>query len=369
MFPTIRGQGVAVLLTLLTAGTCQAQLALGPPIEPAPASCDAAAAPPRPAPVCQPLWHLDPVALYASAYASGGHAHGCSDGPPPCAPYEDRNGPLLVGDPLADNLPGTPGWVLGVELAGIVPHVENKLFSGVTLTNGVTGTVALPAADIGARVMPRIELGYRFGQASGELLLSYHFVVGDGMQFYFAPLFAPTGAQLRSRLDVQVLDVDYGSYERSLGPQWDMKWRVGLRGIIYYADSQAASAFDFQQETNRYWGIGPHAVLDLRYWCGDTGLAMFGRAEVAMVWGRLAQRYIEIAPPAAGEARFFENQQAVALGFQGGATWSPQRSEHFRLTAGYIWEHYIDIGALFTGISPRETLTINGGFLRAEWNY
>lgn len=403
MLTPIRSQILAALLALLIAGSCQAQVMLGLPAAPTPTTYPGASVTPIPAlptavgmpaplavlpaplpeprpagPVCQKPWHFDPLELYTSVYPAGAHGESCVGGPPACAPYEDRNGPLLIGDPLLDSPPATPGWVVGVELAGVVPHVENKLFSPVTLMSlgkgpapaaGSTTTVQLPAADLGARVMPRIEAAYRFGQGSGELLLSYNFVVGDGTQYYFAPVFAPTGANLRSRLDMEVLDIDYGNYEPSLGPNWDMFWRVGLRGMIFYTDSQATNGISFQQETDRYWGIGPHAVLDLRRWIGDSGFAMFGRAEVAMPWGRVAQRYIEIDPTVAGETRFFENQQAVTLTVQLGLAWSPQRCSRIRFTAGYIVERLIDVGAIFTGVAPRETLTIEGGFFRGEWNY
>ncbi len=361
MFTQTRGQALALFLTLLVAGTGYGQVGFGTPAGmPAPAFPSASPAdPPVAAP--PPLWKCGPDIPPASIWPLAG-AGGCGCGPAACIPYEDRNGPLLVGDPLLDNPPGAPGWLLGVELAGVVPHVENKLFQPVTLSDGVTtDTVQLPAADLGMRVMPRVELGYRFGQAAGEVLLSYHFVVADGTQLLPGlatnapvPASATTPASLRSRLDVQVLDVDYGSYEPSLGPQWDMKWRVGVRGLMFYADSQAANGLVSQQVTDRYWGIGPHAVLDLRRWIGHSDFAIFGRGEVGMVWGRMVQGYYEDVAPLAGETRLFQNTQAVTVGFQAGATWTPERSEHFRLTAGYIYEAFIDVGTIAVGVAPRD---------------
>ena len=88
--------------------------------------------------------------------------------------------------------------------------------------------------------------------------MSYHFVVADGTQggVLGGPFLPAAPASVRSRLDMEVLDVDYANYEPSLGPNWDMKWRVGVRGTIQYNDSQATNGISFQQDTNRYWGIG-----------------------------------------------------------------------------------------------------------------
>jgi Legionella pneumophila major outer membrane protein precursor len=377
MFTPMRRDAAAVLLILLITGSSLAQATLGvptatavnDPFVPAPAPAPVVV---EPAPMAPQLWRIDPAALYASAYTTG-HGHDCGAGPPACAPYEDRNGSTLIGDPLLDNCPGTPGWLAGVELAGVVPHIKNRLTEPVTLTSGVTDAVHLPTAELGARVMPNVTFGYRFGQAMGELTVSYRCIVADGSQFLTAadlPSFGPTGASLRSRLDFQVLDIDYGSYEPSLGPGWDMKWRVGVRGTINYSDSQAANGVLSQQTTNRFWGIGPHAALDLRRWIGNSGFALFGRIDTSLPFGRLAQRFIEDTPAAAGEARFFENLPLLSINAQAGITWSPARSDRFRVTAGYTWEHWWDVGSqgVFTGVS-REELNIQGGFARLEWNY
>ncbi len=241
-------------------------------------------------PTCPPAWHLDPLALYASVYPTG-HGDGCAAGPAPCIPYEDRNGPLLIGDPLLDRPPATPGWIGAIELAGVVPHRQDTLRQPVTLSNGTTGVVALPNAPLHAQIMPTLTFGYRWGQATGDVTMSYRFVAGAGTEFLGPGAgFTPAGATDRSRLNFQVLDIDYGNYEPSLGPQWDMKWRIGVRGVMNYSDNQAASAFLAQQTTNRFWGIGPHAALDLRRWIGDTGLALYGRLDTSIPIGRVAQR-------------------------------------------------------------------------------
>jgi hypothetical protein len=222
--------------------------------------------------------------------------------------------------------------------------------------------------------MPKLEFGYRCGQASGEFTVSYRFLIAQGSQLVSPvelPPFAPTGAGLRSRLNLQILDLDYGSYEPSLGPLWDMKWRIGARGMIVYSDSQADNGLLFQQTTNRFWGIGPHASLDLRRWIGDS-LALFGRIDTSLPIGRLTQRFIDIdtAAGAAGESRFFQNMPQLTLAFQLGVTWTPARCDCFRVTAGYYYEHFWDTGAIGVVTNfTREELWLQGGFVRAVWNY
>jgi hypothetical protein len=370
MFAQARSQALALVLTLLAAGTGYGQAMLGAPTAIDPTAGDNLPAPRLVPPPLPPPPRCGPDLPPASIWP---WPHACSTGPAACAPYEDRNGTLLIGDPLLDRCPGTPGCIAALELAGIVPHLRNGLVQPVTLSDGTTALVGPPSAELGARVMPRLELGYRFGQAAGELLVAYRFVVADGTQSFSsadAPAFGPGGAALRSRLDFQVLDVDYGSYEPSLGPLWDMKWRFGVRGVINYSDNQAVGPLLAQQSTNRFWGIGPHASLDLRRWIGDTGFALFGRVDSSLPIGRTAQRFIDVTPTAAGETRLFQNMPQVSLNVQLGVTWSPNRSEALRVTAGYIVEHWWDVGAIgvFTNFT-REELAIQGGFLRAEWNY
>lgn len=349
MFRNALRHSLAVLLTLAITHLVHAQSAPSAP------SAQGAAVP--------PLWKLDPLGP-SPVIRPGLEAAG----------YQDRNGPLLVGDRMLDYGPATPGWLAGIDIGLVVPHIANKLTSPVTLANGVTDIVHLPTADLDVRVMPKVELGYRWGQASGELIFAYRFLAAEGSQTVVGtdlPPFIPGGgAALKSRLDLQVFDLDYGSYEPSLGPMWDMKWRVGLRFANSYADSQAANVLLSQQTTNRFWGVGPHAALDLQRGIADSGVALFGRVETSVPIGRVEQSYAETAGTASGHTRLQQNMPILSLAFQAGVSWSPGRGDRFRLTAGYTFEHWWDLGSVGAGAgSPREELSIQGGFVRAEWNY
>ncbi len=74
-------------------------------------------------------------------------------------------------------------------------------------------------------------------------------------------------AVLKSRLDLNIVDLDYISRELSLWPKWDMTWRFGGRTGWIYFDSRADEPFAaaaagsgvFEQRTSdSFVGFGPH---------------------------------------------------------------------------------------------------------------
>src|SRR5581483_10126811 len=53
-------------------------------------------------------------------------------GPPPCAPLEDANGPLLAAGPLVDRpCPVTPGWFAALDIGLVGPRLKNRLTAPV----------------------------------------------------------------------------------------------------------------------------------------------------------------------------------------------------------------------------------------------
>lgn len=355
--------GLILVLTLVFVGTGYGQA----PAPQAPAQLPPPQAPAAPAPadngVMPFLWKIDPLGLGTNL-------------PTTCSQYEDRNGPLLNGNPLLDSPPGSPGWVGGVELGVVVPHVMNRLFNSFNLASGAGVTVQLPSAQIETAMMPRFELGYRFGQAAGEVILSYRFVTGQATNFssdgFVTPSF-PGGVFVRSRLDLNTIDLDYGSCEPLTIFGVDMKWRVGIRSLFEYNDSQANNGVTAQSTSNDYYGFGPHAMVDFHRPIGNTGLALFGRVEAAMLWGSLTQNYTDSVT--AGGATDFGQltdrivSQVTTIAFQAGVTWTSPWNPNFHVSAGYIFEHFFDLGSLAVGVAAREELDIEGGFVRLEWRY
>jgi hypothetical protein len=240
-------------------------------------------------------------------------------------------------------------------------HVHNKLNN--TVPNG--DQVSLPSADLNWAVSPRFEVGYRLGEATGELLLSYRFLATNGSTS--TPAFDPAGnaGQLRSRLAINVIDFDYASREPALRPWVEMKWRVGVRRANLYFDSEEASPLLQQHETNYFFGAGPHAALELWRPLVDRQFALFLKVDAAEVFGKVQQGFEETLPGAgSGFTRATQLMPTTMLNVQAGIGWTP--TDNVRLSVGYTYEHWWD--AAYTAGSTGDVWT-QGVFFRCEWKY
>jgi hypothetical protein len=294
-----------------------------------------------------------------------------SAGPPACIPYEDGNGPLLKGSPLLEEpVCAPPGWFGAVELDLVGPHINNHMSTSVT-TNVGTDQVFLPIAGLDWTISPHFELGYRFAQASGELLISYRFLSASGSETVQA--FDATGnpGTLHSTLGMNVIDIDYSAREPAwaMGCNLDWKWRVGVRIADIFFDSTAVSPLLEQRMSNNFVGAGPHAGLEMRYALGNSGWALLGRMDMAVVLGEVGQNFAEVFPtvPAGGATRLTQVQPAPVLGVQAGLMWTPSASPNFKLSLGYTFERWWTIGE--TSDPPYGEVTVQGVFFRGEWRY
>src|SRR6201981_97961 len=93
-----------------------------------------------------------------------------------------------------------------------------------------TDTVHLPTASLDFTGSPKVGLGYRFAQGFGEFTVSYRSLVTARTRNiedfdFFGDSF------LKSRLNLNVIDLDYGSQEiplsLDLAPSlWDLKFDI-----------------------------------------------------------------------------------------------------------------------------------------------
>jgi hypothetical protein len=262
------------------------------------------------------------------------------------------------------------GWFAGLELNVIGPQIKNRLQAPVTVNGFAPDTVHLPTAELDWTGSPRLDVGYRWPEGLGEFLVSYRFLVSEGRDFDFS-LVTPNDGFLKSRLNVNVVDLDYGSREYSLGPNWDMKWKVGARIATVFFDSRAENLFFEQRTSNNFVGAGPHVGLDLWRWFDVAGLALYGRIEAASVIGQISQGFEEVADLSTGlvgGATTVHHTQAVpVLNFQVGLGWTPPTHRHWRRYAvGYEFERWWYLGE--AGDSRAE-LTTQGVFIRAEFGF
>ena len=299
-----------------------------------------------------PSYSRSPAALY-----SDGSRHA------PDSSLEDRNGSVLKADSYLEPRPNNLGWFASADLDFLGPHVNNQLTAPVT-AGPRTDQVALPSADLHWTLSPRIELGYRFGQATGELLVSFRFLASTGSTT--TPAFDDLGnpGALHSRLSMHVIDLDYASQENSLLPGFDMKWRVGVRIASLFFDSVETSPLLERHVSNRFVGAGPHVVLDLWRPLLNRRVGLFCRVEGASVLGQVEQQFEETVGGFGGVTRQSQIVPSFMLSVQAGAAWTP--NDTWRFSAGYSYEQWWD--ATFAGNS-RGDVRIQGIFLRAEWKY
>jgi major outer membrane protein len=312
-----------------------------------------------------------------------------SAAPPPDVLYEDNNGPLLIGDPFLD--PGRyppPGCFANVQVSILSPHYKNELFGAVTVPGVGTTVVQLPTATLPWTASPQFRVGYNFSQGAGAIALTYRFLVDQGSGII--PNFdAAGGAALNSRLNVNVVDIDYLTREYGVGPLWDLRWTVGARIVSNYFDTRAQGALVEQRVSNFAFGAGPHAAMELWRWLEQPGrgLALYGKADGAFTFGRMEQNFEENflangVPVVGGASRIVATSNASPgngasqwmpiVHVQAGVTWVPTWGrDSLRFSGGYDFEGWWWVGRTpgpLNGASTA-TLTTNGIFLRAEWRY
>lgn len=293
-----------------------------------------------------------------------------ANGQPGCVSYEDCNGPLLRGDPLLDR-PGypLPGWLASLDVGVVGPHFKNRLSAGVPIA-GDTVSVQLPAAELDWTGAPRLVVGYRLPEGFGEVLVAYRSLVTEGTALITGFDLFNGSAFLKSRLNVNVVQIDYASREFALGPNWDMRWKTGVRFASVFFDARAVGPFTEERTSNDFRGVGPEAGLTLARFLPRSGLTVFGNVELATLIGTIKQGFeenVHFGSFAVGGARTVRQDQAApVLNLQAGLSWSPPRNSRIRLSTGYEYEQWWTIGK--AGDSKAE-LSDQGIFFRAEVNF
>jgi hypothetical protein len=200
------------------------------------------------------------------------------------------------------------------------------------------------------------------------VLLSYRFLVSEGRSTLPNFDFGDDGL-LKSRLDVQVVDLDYGSHEFSLIPHWDMKWRVGVRLANVFFDSFAEGFFREERTSDHFFGAGPHVGLDLWRSLDIDGMGLFFRLEGATAIGQISQTFERVIGDdtfSLGSATLIHHTQGVPiLNVQAGLSWVPWYGRS-RFALGYEFERWWFVGE---AADSRAELTTQGVFFRAELGF
>jgi hypothetical protein len=303
--------------------------------------------------------------------------------PAPTPPYtcDPLPGPYVEHDLRLDppSLP-PPGWFTATELSIIGAHVKNRLVDVVEVGERPIDRVHLGSAELDWTPAPRIELGYCLPSGFGAFSVSYRFFDTDGSQSIIGP---DAPAVLRSRLDVNTVDLDYFSREffTCQWPYVHMKWRFGLRWADAFFDSRLEEPFSaaaagggiFETHvSNNFWGVGPHAGLELTRRCGPWGLMFVSSVDAATLLGRIRQNFFEESTtldsggqPLAGNIRRSVSQDVPIINAFVGLGWQPPCCQCLSIYAGYAYEYWWNVGRN-SDTSSRGELSDQGVLLRAE---
>jgi hypothetical protein len=297
--------------------------------------------------------------------------------PAPAAPSyscDPLPGPYFEREPLFDPpaLP-QPGWFARLDVTILKPNVQNHL-SGVNATPSLP--VRLPSATLDWTAAPYLQVGYRLPSAFGEIALAYRGFSSQGTST-FADTDGP--ASLHSRLDMNQVDLDYLSREYSLWPHCEMKWHVGVRLTYLYFDSRAEESFADaaagsgiveQRETNSYWGIGPHAGVELARHFDGTGLSFVTSVDATSLLGRIRQGFFETDTTGATGSTYNSGSQEVpVVNFKAGLNWQPKRYPELSVFVGYEYEYWWNVGRLSSTPDSRGEMKDQGILLRVGYNF
>lgn len=295
-------------------------------------------------------------------------------GPPlevPLDPGKDGWGPY--GEP---SLP--PGFFFRTDVAFVHPVVRNRLFNDTPL-NGTGSTLSLPSAELPWTVSPWFDLTYRLPRSLGLVSLNYRFMdaTGNGE----GPAFDQPAA-VRSRLDLQVINIDYGTGPYACcSDQFEFDWRVGTELASVFFDTATTQPGRFDQASNRFAGAGFHARMDL-FWrlANLPGLSLYSRTEGAVDFGRISQNFREQLDQGSGPMPGFWNQNSMQtvpmLLVQAGLRYVPPTWPTAQLFLGYTFEHWWYVGqlgesSLDAGIvsNTRGELGAQGIFVRGQIDF
>jgi hypothetical protein len=336
--------------------------------------------PPGTAPMGQPPagppgWQPDP-SMTAPPY------------PPPPYPPPPSPPPLIPSDQAIErerifflSCKERPGWFFNVETSIVGPHVMNRLYQNINLSDGETDSLHLPSADLGGTVAPRFEFGYRFGENAGAVLVSYRFLTAEGTIQYFDPTDGfPTGS-LDSLLDLQTIDFDYASRDWHLGSHWDIRGRLGVRIGYAYFDSRDQEVFtpndptlpllfDSIKTSNRFIGAGPHAMLEVEHHFRSPSLSIFAQVEGSLLIGQIQQEFDETlvqGPDSAfGSISPRATQAVPVLQTEVGFRWRPAWHDNWAFAIGYTYEQWWAVGS---AAGSKAEIWSQGAFLRGEFMF
>jgi hypothetical protein len=263
-----------------------------------------------------------------------------------------------------------PGWFGLVELEFLKPVLKDKLKSSNAFGNG-TGTLEVPTSKLPWTVAPLFEAGYRLPAETGYFALGYRFFTAEGNS---SPTIDGLPTNIRTRVNFNSVNFDYGSALIEPAPRYQIGWRLGIQFTDIFFDSTATTTGLQEQSSNDFYGAGPHGRLDVvRHIVPVPGLDLFGRLDGAFLIGPVSQHFRQNTTNMALETdRRYQSVPTLTL--QAGLGYTPPSLPNLHFTTGYQFENYWYLGQLgetSNGTVPpsRGELSAQGWFLRAQLDF
>lgn len=293
--------------------------------------------------------------------------------PPPAAP-----GPFFPPSE-AQNLWDRVDWpalrrrlFFDKEFDFLKPHLKAALSHTVTLSDGAQTLVQPPTAQVRWTEAPRLECGWFLLPDRSFLAVSWRGFADDGRQLAANP--QGTLFDLRSRLDLNQIALDYGTVPYSYAPRWFVSGRIGMAAADVFFDNKAVNAVQSLYASNNYLGAGPHLRFDLWH---DFNLlpevSFFAQPDLMVLVGQIHQRFVQnyLLPQVSSVQGSFvqrTTQTVPVFTLRTGLSYKPSRWEHVRFLLGYEFEEWWGVGDAH-GSSSRGQLSTNGVFVRLLANF
>jgi hypothetical protein len=263
------------------------------------------------------------------------------------------------------------GFYGSLELLVLFPHLRGTLGGSVSV-QGSTDSFSITNPQLNSTGSPVVEIGYRLGDGLGAVALSYRSTVSRGG--FTVPNWDVLGTGfVATRLNMNVVDLDYVSPAYNVVPFWDVAWRAGLRGAAIYYNDQVTGGFIDVNASNNFLGAGPHATIEgARILDLIPGLAVTSKLDGGVVIGQVSQSFDERftfadGTQVGGANRIHSTQAAPMMIFQFGLSYTPPSWVNWaRFGFGYQFEYWWDIG---TGGASRGDYYSNGIYFRGEINF
>ena len=301
-------------------------------------------------------------------------------GPPPASPFPPPPppgsafpapppGPVVAppyGIPTAPyGQKAEPEIFFNWDLEFLFPVASNHLQNTVPTPGGPVN-VAIPGADLGFTVAPRLEIGYRLPDNVGQLSFAYRFIASEGTE---TQTLNGENFDVKSRLNLNEFSFDYTTAAWSPAPRLNLEGWIGGRVDTIFYDTRATNTVANVHESNYFVGAGPHigGEVNQQLEFGDVCPAcispLFGKVDGAALIGECQQEF-SANSPAFEPPRKSLTVETVQV--QIGLAYTPPSIERLHFRLGYQFEEWFNLGNLN---NSHMNLTTQGGFLGGEFDF